>query len=431
MDSKTPAASPRPPVGGAAPAVRPPHKALKRALIAALILAAVLSAAYRFRGPDEGPKLPTTQARKGEFVSFVRCRGELVARRSTPIIAPLNVPELRVVWLAPTGEQIHAGDTVVRFDPSSARSQIAEKAAALEEADTKLKQAQAEVGITVEQDLLDLANAEYEVKRAQLEVSKAEILSKIQAEQAVIALDVAQEKLKVQQATNRLHTASSASRIAGLARAREQAQSELDLTEYRLSRMEMKSPGDGIVVYQQNYSLGQNAREFQVGDQVWAGAPIGEIPDLNTLQMEGKLDEIDRGAVEVGDEVRIRLDALPELTVQARLERISPLTQQSFEFPPTKSFRAYSPIQEPDPRLRPGMAATMEVIVERIPDAVIVPAQAVFTKAGKPRVYVADADGQNFRAVEITVIARNPEEFAVDGLAADATIALVDAEDAP
>ena len=49
----------------------------------------------------------------------------------------------------------------------------------------------------------------------------------------------------------------------------------------------------------------------------------------------------------------------------------------------------------------------------------------------QPRVYVADADGQNFRAIEITVIARNPEEFAVDGLAADATIALVDAEDAP
>jgi ABC-type oligopeptide transport system substrate-binding subunit len=68
--------------------------------------------------------------------------------------------------------------------------------------------------------------------------------------------------------------------------------------------MEMKAPGDGIVVYQQNYSLGSNAREFQVGDQVWAGAALGEIPNLNTLEMEGKLDEIDRGVVEVGDDVR-------------------------------------------------------------------------------------------------------------------------------
>jgi len=428
MDATTAAESARPPGGGAPAAVRRPRRAFKRALVALLILTAVLSAAYQFRGSQESQKLPTTQARRGEFLSFVRCRGELVARRSTPIIAPLNMPELRVVWLAPTGEQVHAGDTVVRFDPSSAQRQIAEKEAALEEANTTLKQAEAEVGITAEQDRLDVANAEYEVNRARLEVSRVEILSKMQAEQAAIALDLAQEKLKVQQATNRLHDAASASRLAGLVRAKEQAQSELDLTQYRLSRMEMKAPGDGIVVYQQNYSLGSNAREFQVGDQVWAGAALGEIPNLNTLEMEGKLDEIDRGVVEVGDEVRIRLDALPELTVRARLESISPLTQQSYEFPSTKSFRTYSPIGEPDSRLRPGMAATMEVIIEKIPDAVIVPAQAVFTKDGKPRVYVAEAQG--FRAVEIEVIARNPEEFAVEGLPEDAVIALVDAEGA-
>jgi hypothetical protein len=52
----------------------------------------------------------------------------------------------------------------------------------------------------------------------------------------------------------------------------------------------------------------------------------------------------------------------------------------------------------------------------------------VFTKGGKPRVYVAEAEG--FRALEIQVIARNPEEFAVEGLPEDAVIALVDAEDA-
>lgn len=121
MDAKIPARSARPPEGGAPATVRRPGRAWKRALIALLILTAVLSAAYRFRGPQEGPKLPTAQARRGEFLSFVRCRGELVARRSTPIIAPLNVPELRVVWLAPTGEQVQAGDTVVRFDPSSAQ----------------------------------------------------------------------------------------------------------------------------------------------------------------------------------------------------------------------------------------------------------------------------------------------------------------------
>ena len=96
------------------------------------------AAGYRFQGSGGRQTLPTYQARSGEFLASVRCRGEIFAQRSTQIIAPLNVPELRIIWLAPSGEQVQAGDTVVRFDPSSAQRQLAEKNAALEEAQAKL-----------------------------------------------------------------------------------------------------------------------------------------------------------------------------------------------------------------------------------------------------------------------------------------------------
>jgi multidrug efflux pump subunit AcrA (membrane-fusion protein) len=156
---------------------------------------------------------------------------------------------------------------------------------------------------------------------------------------------------------------------------------------------------------------------------------MAEIPDLDTLEMEGKLEEIDRGKVDAGNEVHIRIDSLPELTLTTTLRAISPLTQQSFEFPPSKTFRAYAPVEIPDPRLRPGMAATMDLIVARIPNAVIVPAQAVFTRQGNPLVHVLE-DG-SFRPVRIEIMARNPEEFAVSGLASGSMIALVDVEEEP
>ena len=90
-----------------------------------------------------------------------------------------------------------------------------------------------------------------------------------------------------------------------------------------------------------NYSQGwMNAKPFKGGDQVWPGAAIAEIPNLDTLEKEGKLEEIDRGRVSENDEVRVRIDALPELSLSAELRAVSPLTQQSFEWPPTKSFRS-------------------------------------------------------------------------------------------
>ena len=44
--------------------------------------------------------------------------------------------------------------------------------------------------------------------------------------------------------------------------------------------------------------------DFKVGDRAWSGAPLGEIPDLSSLEFEGKLEEIDRGRLVAGSDVR-------------------------------------------------------------------------------------------------------------------------------
>jgi multidrug efflux pump subunit AcrA (membrane-fusion protein) len=332
------------------------------------------------------------------------------------------------VWLAPAGQVIEAGSPAVRFDPSSAQQQLAEKQAALDQAQATLDQAEAEANITAAQDRLELANARYEVERAKLEVSKSEIISAMQAEQSRIALKLADEKLSVQQATIRLHEASATSKISSVTRTRDEAQAEVELTEYRLSQMEIAAPIDGMIIFLENRSQGWlNAQPFKVGDQVWRGASIAEIPDLATLEFEGKIEEIDRGAIHAGDEVRVRVDALPELTVNGDLTGITPLTQPGFEFPPTRSFRGYAPLQDLDPRLRPGMIGSMDVIVDRIPNAVIVPSQAVFSRDGKPVVYVEEGD--SYRPAEIEVVGRNPDEFAISGVGPQVTVALIEPEE--
>ena len=103
--------------------------------------------------------LPSAPARKGEFLVLVRVRGEITAQRSVQLAAPLNVPDLRIVWLATPGSVVKAGEPVIRFDPSSARQQQDEKKAALQQAQSGLEQALAQARITAEQDKRDLAAA--------------------------------------------------------------------------------------------------------------------------------------------------------------------------------------------------------------------------------------------------------------------------------
>ncbi|HEY2015806.1 MAG TPA: efflux RND transporter periplasmic adaptor subunit [Bryobacteraceae bacterium] len=395
-------------------------------LFVALLLGGASAGVYRMRQAQSEVSLPVAPARQGDFLVIIRCRGELKAGRSVQVYTPI-MPNLRIAWLAPPGEKVSAGDPIVRFDSSSAEQQLQQKDAQLKQAQATLEQEIAQAKITVEQDQSDLADAKYTVERARLEASKQEIVSRIQGEESKIDLGLAEQKLKVQEATVSLHATSDKSKIASLTRLRDQAAADVALTKSRIAQMEIKAPLSGFLTFSANYSQGwMNAKPFKVGDSVFAGMGLAEMPDLETLMMDAKVEEIDRGRISTSNDVRVRVDSLPELTMPAKLAGISLLAEATNEFPPTRSFRAYAPIPHPDQRLRPGMNGGMDIIIKRIPNAISVPAKALFTRAGKPIVYLA-ANG-HYRPMEVQVEARNPDEVAVTGISAGSLVALVDAE---
>ena len=62
---------------------------------------------------------------------------------------------------------------------------------------------------------------------------------------------------------------------------------------------------------------------------------LAEMPDLSTLLMDAKVEEIDRGRISANQEVKVRVDSLPELTLKATIRQISLLAEASNEFPLT------------------------------------------------------------------------------------------------
>jgi multidrug efflux pump subunit AcrA (membrane-fusion protein) len=415
----------------AAPPPRPRRRVWRRIrgwLILLVILAAAAGSAfgvYRMRQTATAVDLPVAAARPGEFLAIIRCRGDLKAGHSVQINTPI-VPNLRISWMAPAGETVQAGESLIKFDSSSATQQLAQKDAALRQAEASLQQALAQSQITAEQDKSDLEQARYTVERAKLEVTRLTIKSRIDGDEAKVDLATAEQKLKAQEAAVALHAASDKAKIASLTRLRDQANADVELMKSRIAQMEIKAPITGIPSYANNYSQGwNNARPFKVGDNVAAGMNLGEIPDLQSLEMDVKVEEIDRGRITLGADVRVRVDSLPEVNVGAKLDRISPLAELStYEWPPTRAFHAYARIPKPDPRMRPAMNGGMDIIINRIPKAVSIPAKALFTRDGKPIVYLADKGHYTPAAVEVQ--ARNPDEVAVKGIPAGVMVALVD-----
>ncbi len=370
--------------------------------------------------------LPTAVCRQGEFLVIASCRGDLVAGRSVQITAPLNVPDLRIAWQAPAGSPVKAGDLILKFDASGAQRQFQEKEANWKQAEAQLAEALSQGRIAHEQSQLEIATQRTQTERARLEVSRSEILSALQAEEKKIDYELAKEKLRAKEADAALIRAQNEAKAAGLRANVAKFLAEVELTKHRIAQMEVKAPSSGVVNYMMNYSQGWvNAKPFKVGDSVWPGSGVAEIPDLSSLQLKGKVEEIERGRLKTGLGVRILLDPFPEKPFPGKLEAIAPLAEQNFEWPPSRNFRAFASFDEIDPRLRPGMNGRLDIIVDRLPNAISVPAKSIFARNGKPVVLVVNERGLQPTTVE--VLARNPDEVALKGIVPGTKVALVDA----
>ena len=117
-----------------------------------------------------------------------------------------------------------------------------------------------------------------------------------------------------------------------------------------------------------------NPPEFRPGDRAWNGATIAELPDFSTLQVSTRIDEVDRGRIQLGQTATIRVDAVPDREFQAHIAQISALAKTDFStWPPPRNFDVTLQLDTKDPRLRPGMSGSGRIAVNRIPGSILIP----------------------------------------------------------
>jgi HlyD family secretion protein len=376
----------------------------------------------------ERTALAIAPVRNGEFVAVIRARGQIQADRSVQVYAPL-VQDLRIAWMAAASERLDEGAPLVRFDSSTAERDLIQRRGTAERARASLDQAIAEAKAAAEHDLRDVNDARLGVELAQLDTADSDFVARLDAERGRIDLGVARQKLRQLEAEVAQRAASRESKLASLRRQLEAADVWVKIVEAQIARMEIRAPIAGFAIYTANRSslaaqVSGAQQPYRVGDQVPGGMNLATIPDLSSLSIDATVEEIDRGRMRVGDQVIIRIDALPDASIQATLTTIAPLAEMSIDSR-GRGFHVYAALgTRIDSRVRPGMNGTLDVVTRRIPAATIIPTKALFTRQGKPTIYAVSADG--FRPVEVEVLARNSDEVAIKGVAADARVALVD-----
>ena len=340
-------------------------------------------------GSDDGDWVRVT---RDELVLTAEVSGVLKAERSR-LIGPPGVPRVwdyKISFLAPEGSEVAEGDPVVSFDATELERMLQERTHEHEQAVERLAKAEIAQSIAKDELALQVEEAEGRLHKAQLKVEVPPELSKrLELEKSRIDLELATREVEHLSSRldsqRRMHAAELDYLKGRVERTRERVQATQDSIE----KMTVKAPVAGTVIHVQ-----ENGEKRKVGDSVWRGAKVVEIPDLTELRAEGLVDEADAGKIRVGQLVRLRLEAHPDQEYRGRVRNIRETVSRKSWRDPTKVVRLDVELDETDSRrMRPGMRFRGTIELERIPDLLLAPADSVFQSADGPVAWTRDWSG--------------------------------------
>jgi HlyD family secretion protein len=348
------------------------------------------------------PSLPTLEVKRGEFLDSLQFRGEVKALKSVTMSAPAEAGDLQIIKIVPEGTIVKPGDVVVEFDKTKTDQDLAQYRSTLKSAEAEIEQAHAQARLAVEEDTTAVLKARFEVETAKLEASKQEIVSHIEGEEAKLKVADAEQKLREAEQKLKSDQALNNSTVDTKKQASKKASYDAQRAEHALTHMSLLAPSPGTISLLQHWA-GAGMATYKPGDRAWPGAALAELPDASTLRISARVDETERGRLAVKQPVTVQLDAIPDRQFTGHIEQISAIATLDFNsgWPLARNFILDVVLDQTDPRFKPGISAQLTVVVDRVPDALTIPAQALFRKSGQDIVYMWRGTQFEPRVVEV------------------------------
>jgi membrane fusion protein, multidrug efflux system len=171
-----------------------------------------------------------------------------------------------------------------------------------------------------------------------------------------------------------------------------------DMLRAQLAKTEIRAPFDGVV----------GLKEISEGSNISAGTRIAGLFSLDPLKIDFSIPEQYFGQVQAGDSIRIRLEGRTGPvtgTVYAIEPKVDPATRML-------RIRGYCP--NPKGLIPPGASAKVELPLRVIPDAILVPGNAVLPDIRGQKVMLFK--GGKAQAAPVTILYRSEDELQIAGV---------------
>lgn len=364
---------------------------------AVAVLALGGAAAWAYVANGRGvPTIDPTRvavAERGVMVRSVVATGKIEPVTKVEIKSKANGIVERL--LVGVDQRVTPGQVLVELDKESLTARLREARANLQASEAAHEAAMAQLRKSeIEAEAPDVAFATRNLERAR-QLFDRQLVSQAALDEAQIGLDAAENRQRAaagQLPVGRARVGEAAAHVA-------QATAAVERAEEELANATIRAPIRGTVL----------TRDVEVGSPVSSILNMGAnatlmltIGDIERVFVRGRVDEADIGQVRLDQRARIATESFRERVFEGRVTQISPI---GVERDNVTTFEVEVSIDNPDHELRANMTANAEIILEQLPESVIVPEAAVSYDAQRNAyVDLVDPDApQGRRRVGVTV----------------------------
>jgi multidrug resistance efflux pump len=227
------------------------------------------------------------------------------------------------------------------------------------------EQRNAEIRASRERRTADLRQAEANLAKAELELSKGQVLSDIDRQKNEARATGARANLTSLKKSMAFREKSEAASLQSLELQRDRQKIAMQRAQDNIRALEVRATLAGMVVHELTYRSGSYGHA-QIGDQVVRGYPLVSIFDPSEMLVRCSVNEPDILALQSAGTANVFLDAYPDLLFPAHFAFASPVASSGLSTP-IKSFMAVFNIDKPDPHLLPDLSAGVILTVPTQP----------------------------------------------------------------
>ncbi len=304
------------------------------------------------------------------------------------------------------GSTVRRGQMLARLSQREYQLKVDQAAAALEQARSRLGsqggvgQLDPELNSEVRQAKAALDEAQLRFDRSSVLIKNGDI-SRERYDEAEIALR--SNEARYQAAVDNFHNQAALiqQRIA-----------ELQLARKQLNDTVICSPIDGTV----------SARHVSRGEYIKSETPVLTIVKSNPLRLQAVIPEVAVASIRIRLPVTLTVDSYPNRTFKGEISRVSPSLDEK-----ARTLTVEATVDNMDGALKPGLFASVRLLVSKSSPAIMAPVESLQTFAGLTKLFVIEDNQVQERVVrtgqrdgvfvEILDGAKLGERVAVDNLA--------------